>query len=57
VLTFDDNPKKVGVRFDKPIPGGVSLGNLCEDQHGFFVDASEIKHEHEPEEGADNLAM
>jgi SpoVK/Ycf46/Vps4 family AAA+-type ATPase len=57
VLTFDDNPKKVGVRFDKPIPGGVSLGNLCEDQYGFFVDTSEIKHENEPEEGADNLAI
>jgi hypothetical protein len=43
VLTFDDNPRRVGVRFDKPIPGGLSLGGLCEDGHGFFVDAAELR--------------
>eukprot|EP01124_Arcella_intermedia_P036811 TRINITY_DN9717_c0_g1_i1.p1 TRINITY_DN9717_c0_g1~~TRINITY_DN9717_c0_g1_i1.p1 ORF type:complete len:1346 (+),score=342.86 TRINITY_DN9717_c0_g1_i1:552-4040(+) len=59
MLTFDDNPRKVGVRFDKPIPGGINLGNLCEDNHGFFIDASELKHEHEPapEESADCLTI
>lgn len=36
VLVFEENPRKVGVRFDKPIPGGNNLGNLCEDNHGFF---------------------
>jgi len=34
---FDENPSaKVGVRFDKPIPDGVDLGELCESGHGFF---------------------
>jgi len=48
MLTFDDNPRKVGVRFDKPVPGGINLGNLCEDNHGYFIDASELKHELDP---------
>jgi len=57
-LPFDDNPKKVGVSFDKAIPGGLSLVDWgCEDGHGFFVDASSLKHELNPEEGADSLAV
>jgi hypothetical protein len=59
MLTFDDNPRKVGVRFDKPVPGGINLGNLCEDNHGFFIDASELKHEMDPvpDESADCLTI
>jgi len=41
VLPFEDNPlSKIGVRFDKPIPGGVDLGNLCEAGHGFFCNGN-----------------
>lgn len=42
VLVFGDDPssKKVGVRFDKPIPDGVDLGDLCEKGHGFFCDGT-----------------
>jgi len=59
MLTFDDNPRKVGVRFDKTVPGGINLGNLCEDNHGYFVDASELKHELDPvpDESADCLTI
>lgn len=45
VLTFRDNPKKVGVRFDHQIPGGINLGNNCEDGHGFFCNTSELRSE------------
>jgi hypothetical protein len=57
VLTFDDNPRKVGVRFDKPILGGTNLGGLCEDQHGFFVDSVDLKHENDLEEGIEGLIV
>lgn len=45
VVTFRDNPKKVGVRFDHQIPGGLNLGNACEDGHGFFCNTSELRSE------------
>ena len=38
VLAFEENgPSKLGVRFDNPIPEGVDLGGLCEDDHDFFL--------------------
>lgn len=30
----------MGVRFDKPIPDGVDLGDLCEKGHGFFCNGT-----------------
>ncbi|ANM66678.1 P-loop containing nucleoside triphosphate hydrolases superfamily protein [Arabidopsis thaliana] len=43
ILVFDENPSaKVGVRFDKPIPDGVDLGELCESGHGFFCKATDL---------------
>jgi len=57
ILTFEDNPRKVGVRFDKPIPGGVNLGNLCEDNHGFFVDTTDLKLDKDANEGVDAMAL
>eukprot|EP00028_Trichosphaerium_sp_Am-I-7-wt_P010001 CAMPEP_0168536988 /NCGR_PEP_ID=MMETSP0405-20121227/19995_1 /TAXON_ID=498012 /ORGANISM="Trichosphaerium sp, Strain Am-I-7 wt" /LENGTH=1003 /DNA_ID=CAMNT_0008565335 /DNA_START=399 /DNA_END=3410 /DNA_ORIENTATION=+ len=56
VLTFDD-PRRVGVRFDKPFAGGVNLGGECESGRGYFMDQSELKHEDEIEEGADSIAI
>ncbi|ONM26125.1 AAA-type ATPase family protein [Zea mays] len=36
-LTFAENgSSKVGVRFDKQIPGGIDLGGSCELDHGLF---------------------
>ena len=36
-LPFEENgSSKIGVRFDKPIPGGIDLGGSCEIDHGFF---------------------
>ncbi len=38
VMTFDtDNPRKVGVKFDRPVPGGGNLGGQCEDGYGMCV--------------------
>lgn len=45
LLTFDENPSKVGVRFDKAIADGNNLGGICEDDHGFFCNASELRME------------
>jgi len=36
-LPFAENgSSKVGVRFDKQIPGGIDLGGNCELDHGLF---------------------
>mmetsp|Transcript_18672 Transcript_18672/g.40124 ORF Transcript_18672/g.40124 Transcript_18672/m.40124 type:complete len:1755 (+) Transcript_18672:48-5312(+) len=43
MICFDDNPGKVGVRFDQPIPGGTNLGYKCEEGHGFFVNTAHLK--------------
>ncbi|KAB5525124.1 hypothetical protein DKX38_022873 [Salix brachista] len=43
VLLFEDNPlSKIGVRFDKPIPDGVDLGDVCEGGHGYFCNALKL---------------
>ncbi|CAN4085339.1 unnamed protein product [Withania somnifera] len=53
VLPFEDNPlSKIGVKFDKPVPDGVNFGGLCDDGHGFFCKASELRLE---ATGADDL--
>lgn len=37
MLTFAENgSSKVGVRFDKQIPGAIDLGGSCELDHGLF---------------------
>jgi len=43
VVTLDDNPSKVGVCFERPFPGGSSLGGLCEEGRGFFVDVADLR--------------
>ncbi|XP_009589950.1 uncharacterized protein [Nicotiana tomentosiformis] len=44
VLPFEDNPSsKIGVKFDKPISDGVNLGGLCDEGHGFFCKASDLR--------------
>ncbi|XP_039059321.1 uncharacterized protein LOC120203025 isoform X2 [Hibiscus syriacus] len=58
VLLFVDNPfSKIGVRFDKPIPDGVDLGNLCEGGHGFFCNASDLRLENSNTEDLDRLLI
>ncbi|KAE8788461.1 Spastin [Hordeum vulgare] len=45
MLAFENNVssfRKVGVRFDKPIPGGNGLGGLCDKDHGFFCPVNEL---------------
>ncbi|KAF3680429.1 putative elongation factor 1-delta-like [Capsicum annuum] len=44
VLTFHDNPSvKVGVKFDRPIPYGIKFGGLCDGDHGYFCEVSELQ--------------
>jgi hypothetical protein len=43
LMVLEDNPNKVGVRFDKPVYGGNNLVDLCEDGHGFFSNVSELR--------------
>ncbi|XVF08717.1 hypothetical protein REPUB_Repub07fG0027500 [Reevesia pubescens] len=58
VLRFADNPfSKIGVRFDKPVPDGVDLGNICEPGHGFFCNASDLRLENTGAEDLDRLLI
>ncbi|GAB2240909.1 hypothetical protein Droror1_Dr00021427 [Drosera rotundifolia] len=58
LLPFEDNPlSKIGVRFDKPVPGGVNLGDLCEAEHGFFCKGSELRLENSGMEDSDRLLV
>ncbi|XWS37125.1 hypothetical protein CRYUN_Cryun19dG0016600 [Craigia yunnanensis] len=58
VLLFEDNPfSKIGVRFDKPVPDGVDLGNICEGGHGFFCNVSDLRLENLSTEDLDRLLI
>ncbi|XP_022738971.1 uncharacterized protein LOC111291460 isoform X5 [Durio zibethinus] len=58
MLLFEDNPSsKIGVRFDKPIPDGVDLGNICEGGHGFFCNVSDLRLENTSTEDLDRLLI
>ncbi|KAA3481518.1 ATPase family AAA domain-containing protein 1 [Gossypium australe] len=58
MLLFADNPfSTVGVRFDKPIPDGVDLGNICEVGHGFFCNAFDLRLENSGTEDLDRLLI
>lgn len=58
VLPFEDNPlSKIGVRFDKAIPGGVDLGNVCEVDHGFFCNVHDLRLENPGLEDLDKLLV
>ncbi|XP_048554751.1 uncharacterized protein LOC125535728 isoform X3 [Triticum urartu] len=42
-LPFEENgSSKIGVSFDKPIPGGIDLGGNCEVDHGFFCSVDSL---------------
>eukprot|EP00245_Coleochaete_scutata_P002259 TRINITY_DN12970_c0_g1_i1.p1 TRINITY_DN12970_c0_g1~~TRINITY_DN12970_c0_g1_i1.p1 ORF type:complete len:987 (+),score=246.26 TRINITY_DN12970_c0_g1_i1:153-3113(+) len=56
LMVLEDNPNKVGVRFDKPVYGGNNLVDMCEDGHGFFCNVSELRHEGSAED-ADKLVI
>ncbi|BBN12403.1 ATPase family AAA domain-containing protein 1 [Marchantia polymorpha subsp. ruderalis] len=57
LVMFEENPNKVGVRFDKPVYGGNNLVDLCEDGHGFFCNVTELRLEHSIGEDADKLVL
>ncbi|KAL8111615.1 hypothetical protein AgCh_019367 [Apium graveolens] len=44
LLPFEDNPSsKIGVRFDKPVADGVDFAGLCDNGHGYFCNANELR--------------
>ena len=45
VMSFEDNPKRVGVAFESVIAGGTNLGGGCAPGHGKFVDVTLLKRE------------
>ncbi|XP_024005069.1 uncharacterized protein LOC18029827 isoform X2 [Eutrema salsugineum] len=51
------NTKKVGVRFDKPIPDGVDLGDLCEKGLGVFCNAADLRFESSGSEDLDKVLI
>eukprot|EP00252_Welwitschia_mirabilis_P021049 TRINITY_DN528_c0_g1_i2.p1 TRINITY_DN528_c0_g1~~TRINITY_DN528_c0_g1_i2.p1 ORF type:complete len:1254 (-),score=321.29 TRINITY_DN528_c0_g1_i2:470-4231(-) len=58
ILAFEDNgSSKLGVRFDSPIPEGIDLGGHCEEDHGFFCNASELRLESSGAEDFDKIAI
>ncbi|KAH9299139.1 hypothetical protein KI387_030821, partial [Taxus chinensis] len=58
LLAFEENgSSKLGVRFDKPIPEGVDLGGLCEEDHGFFCNATDLRLESSAGEDMDKLVI
>ncbi|KAI3454998.1 hypothetical protein Pfo_011661 [Paulownia fortunei] len=58
LLPFEDNPlSKIGVRFDKPMPDGVDFGGLCDNGHGFFCNANELRLDTSSVEDMDKLLI
>ena len=43
VVTFDKSHPKVGVRFDKPVPMGTTLGGACENNHGLICSVAHLE--------------
>ncbi|KAK6127604.1 hypothetical protein DH2020_038642 [Rehmannia glutinosa] len=58
LLPFEDNPlSKIGVRFDKPLQDGVDFGGLCDNGHGFFCNANELRLDTSGVEDLDRLLI
>ncbi|XP_075489366.1 uncharacterized protein LOC142528218 isoform X3 [Primulina tabacum] len=58
LLPFEDNPlSKIGVRFDKFILDGVDFGGLCDNGHGFFCHANELRLDSSVVEDTDKLLI
>ncbi|XP_062204060.1 uncharacterized protein LOC133906239 isoform X2 [Phragmites australis] len=58
VLAFEKNMfSKVGVRFNNQVPDGNDLGGFCEENHGFFCRASELRPDSSGSEEVSSLAL
>ncbi|CAN6464826.1 unnamed protein product [Victoria cruziana] len=58
LLPFEENSSsKIGVQFDKPIPEGNDLGGICEEGHGFFCNANDLRLEISAGEDMERLAI
>ncbi|KAL3617557.1 hypothetical protein CASFOL_037878 [Castilleja foliolosa] len=58
LLPFEDNPlSKIGIRFDKPLQDGVDFGGLCDNGHGFFCNANELRLDTSGVEDLDKLLI
>ncbi|GFP82449.1 ATPase family aaa domain-containing protein 1 [Phtheirospermum japonicum] len=58
LLPFEDNPlSKIGIRFDRPMQDGVDFGGLCDNGHGFFCNANELRLDTSGVEDLDKLLI
>ncbi|KAL3654959.1 hypothetical protein CASFOL_000745 [Castilleja foliolosa] len=58
LLPFEDNPlSKIGIRFDKSMQDGVDFGGLCDNGHGFFCNANELRLDTSGVEDLDKLLI
>ncbi|GER48570.1 AAA-type ATPase family protein [Striga asiatica] len=58
LLPFEDNPlSKIGVKFDKPMQDGLDFGGLCDNGHGFFCNANELRLDTSGVEDLDKLLI
>ncbi|KAH7316096.1 hypothetical protein KP509_21G078500 [Ceratopteris richardii] len=57
LLAFEENPSKVGIRFDKVIADGNNLGGICEDDHGYFCNTSDLRMERGDSEDLEKLVI
>eukprot|EP00271_Cylindrocystis_brebissonii_P011385 TRINITY_DN2881_c0_g1_i1.p1 TRINITY_DN2881_c0_g1~~TRINITY_DN2881_c0_g1_i1.p1 ORF type:complete len:1004 (+),score=276.61 TRINITY_DN2881_c0_g1_i1:34-3012(+) len=57
LMLVEENPSKVGVRFDKPVFGGNNLADLCEDGHGYFCNVNELRVEGTAGEETDKMIL
>ncbi|PUZ67367.1 hypothetical protein GQ55_3G428900 [Panicum hallii var. hallii] len=58
VLAFEKHRlSKVGVRFDNPIAYGNDLGGLCEENHGFYCHAFQLRPDSSGGEEVDSVAL
>ncbi|CAA0816548.1 AAA-type ATPase family protein, partial [Striga hermonthica] len=58
LLPFEDNPlSKIGVKFDKPMQDGLDFGGLCDNGHGFFCNANELRVDTSGVEDLDKLLI
>ncbi|KAJ3681380.1 hypothetical protein LUZ60_015869 [Juncus effusus] len=58
VLPFEENgASKIGIRFDKAVTDGNDLGGLCEEDHGFYCHADQLRLENAGGDDAERLAV
>lgn len=53
----ENGSSKIGVKFERPIPGGNDLGGLCEQEYGYYCGATDLRLDGIRDDGIDNLGI